>query len=801
MNMLYRLPIRYQLRLIVIIMALPVVGILINTGINDRKEAMNVAQKDTQQLAEKIAYEQQNMVASVRQMLVSLSQLPEIKRKDVSKITTLLSEVHKVNPEFTNIFVADRSGTVWASAVPTKPPFVISDRRYFKNALASGKLSSGEYVVSRALNKATLNFGYPIEDDKGNVTGVIAAGFLLEKYAKYLERSKLPQNASFVLLDHKGVFLFRAIEPENFIGKQSNPDMFKKIQEGSDESTIVGTALSTGDIRIITTRKLRLEGEPIPYIYIRAGIPVESALAAVNTQLLGNFIYLSCALVLVLLFSSFIGRRSIVSRIELLEKASHKLAKGDYKAKISNQVIGGELGQLAESFDLMATELVQREEALSYTQKRMHSFIANAPVILFVMDKDGILTFSDGRGLEALGLRPGQVVGQSALDLYKDSPSTVDGIRRALAGEYFSVENVVGDKVFETWYNPVRNNLGELSGSIGVATDITERKQAEKSAQEKEYNYRILFESANDGIFLQDATGFLDCNQRGADMYGLPREQIIGHHPANFSPEYQPDGRLSSEVAAEKITATLNGDPQTFEWQPMRANGTPFDVEITLNKVELGDKACLIAIVRDITERKLHQKILAEDRRKLETQLAEITALQHRLQEQAVRDPLTGLNNRRYLNETLPRELSRAKREGYPLALIMLDLDHFKKINDTYGHQAGDVVLVYLSSILINNARESDIFCRYGGEEFIVVLPRMSLDNAFQRVEEWRLMFSEKPVKHGELLINVTFSGGISVFPEHAADADTLIALADDALYTSKKKGRDCISCTARPER
>jgi diguanylate cyclase (GGDEF)-like protein/PAS domain S-box-containing protein len=328
-----------------------------------------------------------------------------------------------------------------------------------------------------------------------------------------------------------------------------------------------------------------------------------------------------------------------------------------------------------------------------------------------------------------------------------------------------------------------------------------ERKQAEKCALEKEYNYRILFESANDGIFLQDTTGFLDCNQRGADMYELTREQIIGHPPANFSPEYQPDGRLSSEVEAEKTTATLSGIPQTFEWQPIRANGTLFDVEITLNKVELADKTCLLAIVRDITERKQYQKILAEDRRKLETQLAEITALQHRLQEQAVRDPLTGLNNRRYLDETLPRELSRAKREGYPLALIMLDVDHFKKINDTYGHQAGDEVLEYLSSILINNARESDIVCRYGGEEFLVVLPRMSLDNAFQRVEEWRLIFSEKPVKNGELLINVTFSGGISVFPEHAADADTLIALADDALYISKNKGRNCISCTARHER
>jgi PleD family two-component response regulator len=94
----------------------------------------------------------------------------------------------------------------------------------------------------------------------------------------------------------------------------------------------------------------------------------------------------------------------------------------------------------------------------------------------------------------------------------------------------------------------------------------------------------------------------------------------------------------------------------------------------------------LLAITRDITERKQHQKLQEEIKQKLETQLAEITELQLLLQEQTVRDPLTGLNNRRYLDETLPRELSRAKREGHPLALIMIDLDHFKKINDIYGH-------------------------------------------------------------------------------------------------------------------
>lgn len=159
-----------------------------------------------------------------------------------------------------------------------------------------------------------------------------------------------------------------------------------------------------------------------------------------------------------------------------------------------------------------------------------------------------------------------------------------------------------------------------------------------------------------------------------------------------------------------------------------------------------------------------------------------------------IREPLTGLFNRRYLDETLPRELSRAKREGFPLVIVMLDLDRFKSINDTYGHAGGDEVLKSLSVVLTKGARESDIICRYGGEEFVIALPRMSLKQAHGKVEGWRTEFAETVVQHGDLSINVTFSGGIAIFPDHGADVDTLLACADVAMYRSKTNGRNRIT-------
>ena len=172
-----------------------------------------------------------------------------------------------------------------------------------------------------------------------------------------------------------------------------------------------------------------------------------------------------------------------------------------------------------------------------------------------------------------------------------------------------------------------------------------------------------------------------------------------------------------------------------------------------------------------------------------------LAGLQKLLQEQAMRDPLTGLYNRRYIQETLPRDLSRAKREGYPLALVMLDLDHFKWINDTHGHAAGDQVLKIVSALLIQGARESDMVCRYGGEEFLIALPGMSPEQALKKVQAWCLELAQTDIHVGRAKVKVTLSAGIAVYPEHGTDADTLISHADRALYSAKDQGRNRVVC------
>ncbi len=175
----------------------------------------------------------------------------------------------------------------------------------------------------------------------------------------------------------------------------------------------------------------------------------------------------------------------------------------------------------------------------------------------------------------------------------------------------------------------------------------------------------------------------------------------------------------------------------------------------------------------------------------LKWQLEEIRERQAELKEQAIRDPLTGLYNRRYLETILTRELARCDREGEKLTLMMIDVDYFKRVNDTYGHQGGDEVLKKLAALLLESVRATDVACRFGGEEFLVLLPDMPLDIGAARADQWRAAFAATAIPFGGVSIQATLSIGIATYPEHGASPNDLIGCADVALYRAKTSGRN----------
>ena len=169
--------------------------------------------------------------------------------------------------------------------------------------------------------------------------------------------------------------------------------------------------------------------------------------------------------------------------------------------------------------------------------------------------------------------------------------------------------------------------------------------------------------------------------------------------------------------------------------------------------------------------------------------------LAEKLRDQSIRDPLTGLFNRRFMQESLDRELHRAKRKKHAVAVVFLDLDHFKKFNDTFGHEAGDAVLREMADAFRKHFRGDDIICRYGGEEFAVILPESSAQDAMKRTAALREGLKKISIRNrGQLLDRVTISVGIAAFPEHGQTVEELLHIADQCLYRSKAEGRDRVT-------
>ena len=174
--------------------------------------------------------------------------------------------------------------------------------------------------------------------------------------------------------------------------------------------------------------------------------------------------------------------------------------------------------------------------------------------------------------------------------------------------------------------------------------------------------------------------------------------------------------------------------------------------------------------------------------------------LRESLRDQSIKDPLTGLFNRRYLEETLEREISRAARSGKPIGLMMMDIDHFKQLNDTFGHPGGDALMRELGALLQSHTRVEDAACRYGGDEFVVLLPESPLDVTVLRAEEIRQAAYQFNIMHeGSVLSGVTLTIGVSAYPNHGADMDGLVHAADEAMYRAKRAGGDRVQRAEPP--
>lgn len=308
-----------------------------------------------------------------------------------------------------------------------------------------------------------------------------------------------------------------------------------------------------------------------------------------------------------------------------------------------------------------------------------------------------------------------------------------------------------------------RNEDGQPIKMVGTVQDITERKQVEQILEESECRFRTILDVAVDGVLLADAQThkFIHANRAICEMLGYQPNELYqlgveDIHPAADLPKVH-----------KQFDRQMKGEIRVAQNLPVkRKDGSIFFADVSSAPMTLAGQTIMVGFFHDVTERKQAEE--------------EIHLL-------ATTDTLTGIANRRAFNTQLLQEIERAKRYGTPLSLVMYDIDYFKRVNDTFGHGAGDAVLQTLTSIVKANVRSVDIVARWGGEEFMILMPQSDVEAAAEAAEKLRQKVAQHPF---EQVGNLTVSFGVTAFAPQD-DLDTLVKRVDDALYMAKETGRN----------
>jgi diguanylate cyclase (GGDEF)-like protein/PAS domain S-box-containing protein len=381
---------------------------------------------------------------------------------------------------------------------------------------------------------------------------------------------------------------------------------------------------------------------------------------------------------------------------------------------------------------------------------------------------------------------------------------------------------------------PVKDNSGKIVHFIAIKQDITERKHAEEALNKRSDQIATLnrvmrslsstldLETVLDTILHEiqqvipyDSASIWLCKNDSLEIiaaHGFPDEAVLIGTSFDLASKDNPNTKviqtrmpLIENDVSSIYSSPINGvqtKNKNRGWMgvPMiigdRVIGMlAFDKNVpNFYNEEQSHFAVAFAAQAAIAieNARLYSDAQKELSEKIEAE-GKLLILQKELEEQAIRDSLTGLYNRRFLDETLTRELSRAERDKYSVSVVMLDLDHFKMFNDTYGHDVGDMMLKQLGKLLASQVRAGDIACRFGGEEFVVVMPKASLSVAKQRANDWRMKFESQILIHNGEVLNATLSAGVAVYPVHGTSGDEIIRKADQAMYAAKAAGRNLV--------
>lgn len=474
-----------------------------------------------------------------------------------------------------------------------------------------------------------------------------------------------------------------------------------------------------------------------------------------------------------------------------------------------------------------ATDITNRkraEEEIKTAVTYLENIIASSADPIATVNEHGRFTRWNQAAEKAYGYSSQEIASQTAFILYPDK----DALEKMLAqlrrdgfvqGYEIDMQRKDGTVVpFSLSIRLLRDEKGKILGSVCVARDLSETKESMEELNASNTKLRDLVEESDrrnrELTLINSMAEKLQSCLSEEEAYPIIGQHIRALFPAKSGALFiqDPANNLLEEAVTwgDSLAGELvfpSGDCWALRRGRLNLRGDPhLGLPCRhMPRSQAGHYLCLPLLAHSETLGMLHIQGLSDLSQGLE-QLKTLAVtvgdhislalvnirLREKLRHQVIHDALTGLFNRRYLEETLEREIYRVRRKGTSLGLIMLDLDHFKRYNDTYGHEAGDELLRALGTFLAGRVRQEDVACRYGGEEFVLFLPEALREVVIERAEEIRQGFPKLQVFHrGRVIESVTVSLGVAMYPADGATGQDVLRAADDALYQAKAQGRN----------
>lgn len=436
------------------------------------------------------------------------------------------------------------------------------------------------------------------------------------------------------------------------------------------------------------------------------------------------------------------------------------------------------------------TEEETAQAALRASEERFRAFMDRCPAVSYMKDSDGRFVYVNETLRRAFRVAGDGWIGKTDHDLFP--AAYADEYRRhdlrVLGGdEAVMVQEVTpgqgGENVrWRSYKFPFVDQAGRRL-LAGMSIDVTEEEKAQVAVRESEAKYRTVVEGLAEGVFLIDLDTMRVAEANGTFL------KLIGHAFEELAALTLYDLVVTDRamIDGEIRLAVEHGQFQLGRRQVRRKDGAAVDADVSVSHAAAGGRRLLAVAVRDVTEQRAYEDRLFAYQLELEEANAKLRAV-------AVTDGLTGVRNRAAFDGKLAEEYDRAVRYRHPLSVILMDVDHFKLFNDTFGHPAGDEVLKAVARTLRETARTSDFVARYGGEEFVAILPDTDYAGAMVVAERFRRAVAGGPWDQRPITVSV----GVATLAPTTADAETLVQEADQALYRSKKAGRNRVTAGGR---